>query len=150
MIHRDNRHGYEASSALNQIIHREGPRELTCGDIDTYTLSLAGNQALLRLIEHKQPRQAVKKMQAVALGLLDAALKHAAEHSLFGIGAGSGVFLMRGQLAASNSGRQKVDFVGPQTIETLKGDPVLAPNLRTELWDWLCCGRPWRARNEKW
>jgi hypothetical protein len=150
MIHRDNRHGYEASSALNQIIHREGPKQLTVGDVDSYALKFVGPRACLRLIEHKQPEQALKRMQQQALGLFDQCIRHAAEHALFGVAPGSGVYLMRGPLGASTEGRRKVDFTGPQTVETLSGNAVLRPRSRWELWDWLCCGTPWQARNERW
>jgi len=147
MIHRDNRRGYEASSALNQIIHREGPRQLTIGDVDTYCIRINGNgPATVRLIEHKQPEQRIKMMQAIALESFGRALQCAAAQQL--VADNSGVFVLRGQLTASSGGRRKVDFAGPQTLQTIDGKPVREFAKRGELWDWLCCGQPHSLRNE--
>lgn len=150
MIHRDNRKHYEGSSALNQIIHREGPVELTVGDIDTYAVKFMGNRACVRLIEHKQPTQPLKQMQARALTVIDDCLRHAAEQSFCGIAEGSGVYVMRGQLSPTEGGRREVNFDGRQVVETLLGTTVLQPTRREELWDWLCCGTPHRLRKERW
>jgi hypothetical protein len=150
MIHRDNRRIYEASSAFNQILHREGPVNLTVCDVDTMTLKFMGNRAALRMAEHKQPNQTMKPMQQAILGLVDQCIRHAAKDELFGLTPDSGVFEIRGQLAADRWGHRKVDFVGPQIITTLGGEPVLAPKTRFELWDWLCHGPHGRLRNERW
>lgn len=146
MIHRDNRHANEASSAFNQIVHREGPRELIIGDVDTYAARLIGPHVCLRLIEHKQPHQAMKRMQSVALALFDGCLRAAVNDGR--LLPGSGVYVMRGQLSAAADGRHKVDFAGRQIVFALDGSVAFAPRSRFELWDWLCCGQPWRSRRE--
>ena len=151
MIHRDNRHSYEASSAFNQIIHREGPRRVIVGDIDTYAYKdelKPGPNEIIRLIEHKQPDQKLKSLQGKALACIDRCLRHASYDKLIAVG--SGVFVVRGDLEGSNYGRRKVDFSGKQIVRTLNGELVLSPKTRKELWDWLCCGLPWTARNEQW
>lgn len=151
MIHRDNRRHYEASSSLNAILRREGPKLATLGDVDTYFVKfLSDGRAALRLLEHKQPKQAMHKMQLPALQLIDACIRHAIKSEEFGLTPDSGVYEIRGQLEAEISGHRKVDFVGPQTVRTLDGEPVLAPRTRFELWDWLCAGPHGPLRNERW
>jgi hypothetical protein len=159
MIHRDNRHSYEASSALNQIIHREGPRNLTVGDCDTYSMILLPDFTVcVRLLEHKQPKQALKPQQAKALAVIDRMFRHAASDKLkvwirndqYILAPDSGVFLVRGHLKAGKDGHRKVDFADKPIVETLEGKSVLVPKNRKALWDWLCCGDCGLLRNEPW
>lgn len=75
-IHQTNRQFDEASSGLNEIIRREGPKDLTIGDVDTYGLKLwieklSRDEVLLRWLEHKRPNQDVRAMQRKALLFAD-------------------------------------------------------------------------------
>jgi hypothetical protein len=151
MIHRDNRRSYEASSALNQIIHREGPAELTVGDIDTYAEKWIGDTAILRLLEHKQPDQPLGRAQARVLKDFDLVIRAAVTRPTDGVRLDerSGVYLVRGLLRAEDSGRRKVNFSGPQVVERLDGTPVLQPTSRVELWDWLNGGQGWTSRDNR-
>lgn len=144
MIHRDHRRGYEASSALNQIIHREGPAEIAVGDVDTYVEKWFGDRAVLRLLEHKQADQELGRAQRVALGDLDKAIRGLGERLC--PGSESGVFVLRGRLEPEIGGRRRVDFASRQVIERMDGTVALEPRVRAELWDWLNCGPNWTSR----
>jgi len=149
MIHRDHRKRYEASSALNQIFSREGPVELTVGDIDTYVAKWFDDLCLLRIIEHKLPNQPIKPMQAKVLLLLSELIHHAVAHDLFGLAPGSGVFIMRGNVAAETEGRRKVDFEGRQTVMDISGHPVLEADRHDSIWNWCCAQTPYTKRSDR-
>lgn len=133
---------YEAASALNQIIHREGPAELAVGDVDTYVEKWLGDTTALRLLEHKQPSQALGRAQEKVLAHLNQAIRHAVEcpDSGLNLHAESGVYVVRGDLEPEAEGRRKVDFASRQIVTRLDGEYVFEPNRRVELWDWLNCG----------
>ena len=152
LIHRDNRKNYEASSAFNQIMHREGPVECTCGDIDTYFLKIRkddeGTQRYrLLIIEHKQPDQRLRAMQFKALSILDQCLQIAVDQDV--LEKGSGVVIMRGLLRAESKRHKRVDFGSKQVIESLYGEVIFCPQTRDELWSWMCGGESFTKRNEE-
>jgi hypothetical protein len=143
MIHRDHRQHYESASALGQILHREGPNEMTIGDIDLYCLKKATRT--LRLFEHKQPDQGLGIQQSSVLWLLDRAIKSAAQQ--YGLGSESGVYIIQGALdVATESNKSKVDFAGQQLVKRLDGTTALTPANRKEFYDWLNCGPNWTSR----
>jgi hypothetical protein len=148
MIHRDQRRHYESASALGQILWRRGPKEITVGDVDLYVIKIIGQRVCLRIIEHKQPRQTLKTMQRRALALIDQCIRHCVAHNLFGLTGDSGVFIMRGHVEGGAAGHREVQFHGPQTIETLDGQPVATLRTYPQVNNWLSCDRPWTARNE--
>ena len=149
MIHRDHRKGYEASSALNQILHREGPGFAAVGDIDTYFENSADGKYRLIFIEHKQPDQGLGFAQGMVLRHLHACIRHAIEFppNALRLQDDSGVYVLRGPLEAASSGKQKVDFAGPHVLENLKGEVVAQFNRRKEFYDWLNGSPHWKPRN---
>jgi hypothetical protein len=148
MIHRDHRKSYESASAFGQIMHNQGPRQLTAGDLDLYTAKWIGRKLLLKLLEHKQPDQQIGAMQAKVLMALDRVLRAAVINRPPGLELhpDSGVFILRGPLEAQTEGRKKVDFAGPQIVERLDGTIVLKPKTRGELFDWINGGPGWAPR----
>jgi len=152
MIHRDHRRGYEASSALNQLLHREGPDHAAVGDIDTYFENNEHGEYRLIMLEHKQPDQALGGAQAKVLRHLDSCIRHAVEHPpLRGLRLKeiSGVYILRGPLEAASNGRHKVDFVGPHVVESLDGRPIAKFQRRKDFYDWLNGSPHWRPRNNR-
>lgn len=152
LIHRDNRHGHESSCAINTIVQRQGPPLITLIDIDSCVLKTIGRRHVLRVIEHKQPQQWMKPGQQLILTLLDCCLRYCAEHGLWGLAEGSGSYVMRGQMIASDGPFREVDFDphgGPQTIHTPQGDLVRQFRQRAEFYDWLCCGIPGEGRGRQ-
>ena len=151
LIHRDNRQAWEASSSLNQIIHREGPALMTCGDIDTYVEKWRGNTTILRLLEHKQPDQKLGRAQARVLEDIDRMIRHAIAHPSndLQLSPDSGVFIIRGKISGEDHGKRKVDFAGPQVVDRLDGERVLTPKNRKELFDWINGGPDWTPRNNR-
>lgn len=118
MIHRDNRRAYESASGFGQIVSRDAPRDFTAGDVDLYVRTWLGDQTLLRLLEHKQPAQAIKAQQARVLHDLDALIAHAIEcpNAPLRLHPESGVWLVQGQIVARTSGRRATEFGGPQRV----------------------------------
>jgi hypothetical protein len=149
MIHRDRRRGYESASSFGQIIHREGPAETSCGDVDLYLDTRFGNSSLFRVIERFQQSSPMKPRQYHALSILDQSLRHAARCPLFGgtpLLAGSGVSIVRGEIRGSTQGHKAVEFGGPQVITNIKGDVIFEPSCRDELWSWLIGNDRWTIR----
>ena len=157
LVHLYNRKMGESSSGLGHVIHHQGPTQITLGDIDLYACRFYNGGEMLRLLEHKQLHQKMGLMQGRVLRLLDTTIRYAAEHNLFGLQLGSGVYEMRGSIG-QRSDNGAVDFLSVQTVTTLDGQVVLTmlPESQAErdrLWDWLCAGQPWtphqRARENR-
>lgn len=123
LIHRDHRHGYESSSALGQIVSREGPLKLSAADIDLVTLKgLRDGRRLIRVLEQKQPTHGFKPGQQEILQILDGALTHCKTcptADLLKLDARSGVFIIHGNIAAADSPRKETVLHGEQTIRQL-------------------------------
>jgi hypothetical protein len=152
LIHRDNRKFYESASAFGQIIHREGPRETTVGDIDLYMDTRYYDASLFRIVERFQSTSPLKDRQRIALSALDSFIKHAAECPLFTrlpLLEGSGVCIVRGELYSESSGRRKTEFASKQTVSNLDGSLLLAPLHREELWSYLIGANRWSKRDDK-
>jgi len=66
LIHRDHRKLWESSSSFGAIFRREGPLEITMGDINAYIYKAA--YKVLRVIEHKQFDAKLGRQQQKALG----------------------------------------------------------------------------------
>ncbi len=147
MIHRDNRKATESASAFGQIIFREGPKEITFGDVDGYVYKRRPDGTLFRLIERFQAKAKMKPMQSVALNILDVAIRWAAEDGR--LLDGSGVYVIRGDIGAKEDDECQVDFIGPQYVEDLNGRRMLEPKIRAELWDWINGGPEWTRRDGK-
>jgi hypothetical protein len=147
MIHRDHRQADESSSALGQIIHQEAPREMTVGDLDLYVMKYRGNIANFKGLEHKNPNQAVGRMQAGVLQILDGLIQHAIVNPPDNIrlDPDSGIFIVRGALSEGEISK-RVDFSGPQIVKRLDGSTALAPKSRKEFYDWLNGGPDWTPR----
>ena len=145
LIHRDNRKMWEAASAFGQIVNRIGPVQITCGDIDLYVWKSLPGRELLLLVEHKQPGQQLKPMQAKVLLLLDSMMQHAAacpDYTGRTIDPRSGVYIIRGAVAGGTDQHRTTNFQGPQTVTPAvdgKFDPSLSYVLnRTEdVFRWL-------------
>jgi hypothetical protein len=124
LIHRDHRKFYESSSALGQIVWREGPVNVTVCDLDLASRKgLSNGFQLVRLVEQKQPDHTLRAPQARLLFLLDACLGHCA--SCPGavdlqIDKRSGLLLVHGHIAASTRARHETIFDGPQTVEHVR------------------------------
>ena len=120
LIHRDHRKRWESASAFGQIVWRDGPRNLTTGDIDHYAVvfDLAG-KTLLRLIEHKQPEQTLKARQRQVLIVLGSLIEHCIEcpASSVALDERSGLFLLRGRVRAEANGTRRTFFDGPTAVE---------------------------------
>lgn len=123
LIHRDHRRAWESASAFGQIVWRCGPRLLTTGDIDHYACVFNnGGPSLLRIIEHKQPDQPLKDMQARVLELLGRVIEHAIACEKFALlDPRSGVFLLRGDITAEQTGRRRTFFAGRTSVERVEG-----------------------------
>ncbi len=145
MIHRDNRKATESASAFGQIMFREGPKEITFGDVDGYVYKRRPDGTLFRLIERFQADARMKPMQSVALSVLDRSIRHAARAGA--LLDGSGAYVIRGEIGADCEGH--VDFIGPQYIDDLNGRRLLEPKTRMELWDWINGGPEWTRRDGK-
>ena len=147
MIHRDHQRQYEASSALGQIIHREGPAHFTYGDIDGYAAKWLRAGTLLKILEHKQPDQQLGKAQSKVLGDIDKIVRFALGKPECGVVLldGSGVFIIRGELEPEGP-QHKCDFATKQIVQTVDGSTVFEPNTRKELYDWLNGGADWTPR----
>jgi hypothetical protein len=151
LIHRDHRRGYESASSLGQILHREGPRQLTCGDIDLYVVKLmrrrgACDLCLLRILEHKQMGQPLGMMQGKALRAIEQLFAVGLADPALNLHPDSGLFLVRGGIEGEQDGKRKVNYTGPQIITRINGDTVFAPSTRTEFYDWLNGGPGWTSR----
>lgn len=123
LIHRDHRKIYESSSALGQIIWREGPRDLTASDLDILALKILNNNFhLLRLIEQKNPTHKFETPQMRALKLLDAMIMHCRicpKAEDLAVDPRSGVYIIRGLIEAANKGKRKTILKGKQIIHRL-------------------------------
>jgi hypothetical protein len=123
-IHRDHRKIDESSSALGQIIHREGPSKLTIVDIDIVSLKwLESKKILFRLIEQKQPNHGLKPGQKAILKIFDNMISHCiiceATRDLQ-LDDRSGAYLMSGLIEADdNSPMKEPIFKEPQKIKKL-------------------------------
>jgi len=157
MIHRDHRKSYESASALGQIIHRQGPKQVTVGDLDLYCAKwfMSKNDpcihGVLRLLEHKQSGQAIGALQKSVLTAL---------HEIFDIAINnpsaklqldprSGVYIIRGPIGAATSARREVDFENKQLISNIDGTINFAPRTRNEFYEWLNCGPGWEPRHNQ-
>jgi hypothetical protein len=149
MIHRDHRRSYEASSALNQILHREGPAHMQVGDLDSYAVKWIGEKTLWRGLEHKQADQKLGKGQERVLTDLAKAIHHAVvcPESPVQFIPGSGIYIVRGALEPETGSRRKVDFAGKQILTPLwPEDDAIEPASRAKFYDWLNHGPDWEPR----
>jgi hypothetical protein len=146
MIHRDQRQGHESASALGQIIHREGPNEMTCGDVDLYIAKWRGPVLALKLLEHKRPKQPIGDMQFKTLTAIDALIQHAKTTPIteFPLDQTSGVYIVRGDFTSTAD--QSVDYLGPVIVTKLDETISSQPKSRTEFYDWLHGGPGWTPR----
>lgn len=152
LIHRDNRRHFESASAFGQIIHRQGPRETTCGDVDLYLDTRFGRRSLFRIVERFQAHSAMKPRQRIALTALDLMIRHAVTCPLFTelpLAAGSGVCVVRGELGAATTVRREVDFLSHQIIDRLDGTRLFLPAHREEMWSWLIGTTSWSRMDRK-
>jgi hypothetical protein len=150
MIHRDKRGGHESSSALGQIIHNEGPNEITVGDIDLYVAKYVGFVLSLRGLEHKQPWQAVGKMQGKILRSLDTIIRFAASNTDkcgLALHENSGVYIVRGEIGEDEG--KTITVKPPLTVERLDGTVECSPRTRSEFYDWMNLGAGWTPRGAR-
>ena len=123
MIHRDHRKGYESASALGQIIWREGPGRLSVTDLDLASRKgLPSGQQLLRLLEQKQPGHKFGISQERTLKLLDSLILHAIacpEAASLQLDPRSGVYVLRGEVAAAQEWPRQTMLCGVQEVERL-------------------------------
>jgi|SRR6516162_11520340 hypothetical protein len=145
LIHRDNRQSFESSSSLGAILHREGPAEMSLCDIDACIWKKSSNT--LRIIEHKQAQAHLGDQQLKSLLKLRTAIDAGIKAGL--LDNKSGVYVLRGSLQSINKGHLKVDFSGPQVLESLDREVIIKFTSRQELYDWLNCGSNWSPRNGK-
>ena len=109
LIHRDNRKGWESASAFGQVVWLRGPVKLTTGDIDQYAAVFRHDGAdLLRIIEHKTPRQTLSRVQWKVLRTLALAL------DALPLDDRSGVYVVRGEVGSRGD---SIGFRGPQEVE---------------------------------
>lgn len=123
MIHRDHRKFYESASALGQIIWREGPDRLSVTDLDVVSRKgLPNGLQLLRGIEQKQPGHKFEDAQEQTLRLLDSVIVHAglcpAAVELH-VDPRSGIYVIRGEVAAAADWPRQTMFCGTQQIVKL-------------------------------
>lgn len=123
MIHRDHRKHYESASALGQITWREGPVQLSVTDLDMMSRKgLSSGLNLLRGIEQKQPGHKFELAQEQTLRLLDQVIRHAGlcqAAAELHVDPRSGLYVMRGEVAASPDWPRQTQFCGDQEIENL-------------------------------
>lgn len=131
LIHRDHRKMYESSSALGQIVSREGPKNISVADIDLASLKLLKNgngnynnniKKLLRIIEQKQPDHSLKGPQRNILYLIDAIIQHCLSCPKaidLKLDERSGVYIIRGLIDGAINGKRETKFNGSQIIEKL-------------------------------
>ncbi len=123
MIHRDHRKHYESSSALGQILYREGPSKISLCDVDLVSRKgLADGSTLLRIVEHKQPTHR-GVTQAKILDILDGTISHcvcctAAAH--LKLHERSGVYIMRGHIAGATNGNRPTRFASNQVMDRIR------------------------------
>lgn len=109
LIHRDNRRHWESASAFGQIVWLRGPVRLTTGDIDHYAAVFHRDKPdLLRIIEHKTPRQTLSRVQWKVLRTLALALDS------LPLDPRSGVYIVRGEIGRCGD---SINFRGPQDVE---------------------------------
>lgn len=140
LIHRDHRRGYESASALGQIIWREGPALLSVTDLDVAARKgMRDGSQLLRVIEQKQPGHKFERAQGQTLELIDACIVHTAQCDAADVRLHprSGVYVIRGEIAAATSGRLQTTFRGPQQIEQLHTGMSRVINTHEELFEIL-------------
>ena len=138
LIHRDNRKHYESASGLGQIVHRDGPRSFTVGDVDLYLRKWLGGATLLRLIEHKQPSQVINEPQAITLRMLDSIFEHAINCTdpPLRLDPRSGVYVMRGEIFAEASGHRKT-HLGPQRLWDPRTQQWTELESQAEVFAWM-------------
>lgn len=122
LIHRDHRKIYESSSALGQIVSREGPKNLSVADIDLVSLKIMNRKKLLRIIEQKQPNHSLKWPQKEILRLIAEIISHCIDckfaHNL-NLDNRSGVYIMRGMIKGAKEGKKITRFDSCQKIERI-------------------------------
>lgn len=137
MIHRDNRKFYESASALGQIVHREFPKKefpyMTYIDADGLHYKRSINR--LMVLEHKQPTQELSYGQKEILAILHRVIRAAVKEGW--LSEQSAVYLVRGDIGASENGRREVIFKGPQSVQLLSGDELFQIHSTAELREWL-------------
>jgi hypothetical protein len=133
---------------LGQIIHRQGPKELTVGDLDLYCAKWRGNHLTLRALEHKQSNQQLGRMQGSVLSVLDTMFQIAIANPTptLRLTSDSGIFIVRGPIEAATSKRREVDFINRQTVSKVDGSCPFQHRTRKEFYDWLNGGSDWTPR----
>lgn len=162
MIHRDNRHTWESSSTIGQIISRDGPRTFTFADLDGVIrlwLGQRDGRTLLRLIEHKQPTAKFKDPQKQVLRDLAALLNHAlgCPSSPMRLHPESGLFVIYGPVSAEETDHRKTVLAGPQRIYRIEHNGaefyqhgVSVTRSHDELFRWLTAGLDGERRVPFW
>jgi hypothetical protein len=152
LIHRDNRKGYESASALGQIIHRLSPRDMGIADIDVAAEKCIEQRHLIRILEHKQPdARAMRFSQCHILNILGQVLNHVTQCDKDPllkkwIDPRSGVYVMRGPICGSESGRRPIEFAGPQTIRKITNGEEITCEDMDAFNDWIYGSTTWRRR----
>lgn len=141
MIHRDHRKHYESASALGQIVYREGPSKLSYADADGISLKrLRSGLTLLRVIEQKNRGHTLGWAQNEILRTLDATIAHARicpGAADLRLDPRSGVFLVRGEIAAAYAPDLHTSFNGEQVIERLHDGRVETVTTHEEFFRFL-------------
>jgi hypothetical protein len=126
LIHRDNRQAYETSSAIADIIGREGPVNLAVTSLLASRKGLSNGKQLLRLIEHMQQTHRLEaRSQWGTLSLFDDMCEHCVrcpDAAAIGLAARSGVLLINGLMTSDPNGDGAARFDGPQTVTRLRSD----------------------------
>jgi hypothetical protein len=92
---------------------------------------LKSGRTLLRFIEQKNKTHKYDGPQRTTLRFIDAIIRHCIEcddAESLRIDPKSGVYIIRGEIAAATTSRRETDFIGDQTIEH-----VSDPNRRIEI-----------------
>lgn len=113
LIHLLHRQGFESASGFGQVVWREGPVFIACGDLDLYVH--VKTLRLLRIIEHKQLGQKLSDGQREVLFLLAALIEHGRD--VLKLHKDSGVYLIQGAVEADT---RRICFDGAQNIWQMK------------------------------
>jgi hypothetical protein len=133
LIHLLHRSGFESASGFGQVVWREGPARIACGDVDLYVLVRA--MRLLRIIEHKQIGQRMGECQRTVLVLLAALIELGRKQ--FRLHDDSGVFAISGAVEANP---KRIGFASEQKIYQVKDgafSKILTCTEPEELYRWL-------------